>query len=509
MSFLFVHSLTEEKLFKALELGGFPLPSIAVIKPDTAFDSFGNITFIVKPDVLDPKDKKNLVYDRDIFSQRIPETEFDVDKKQLDKICNELYEKSKNFEKFYNFHDLDSFKRKPSYYIQERFESSLLLKKEFFDLHSENYSIPIKKSKLNSTLSESTIFVNYILHNEIILNNTFQEVLLKSLKEIEDKYTSLVGKEIADSIINDVTNSIFTIDNGSYIFKNNNQNMQHNQTIKNIFKDKEILLGNDLETDYIKYESDINDFIHKDLNSFKKHVNENYLNKVLYNPHFKNGNKKIEYSLQNIERIMLKQKTIGVEDASDTSVGKISSNFAKQFKSFDDINNSLSLLSNKEERFENKDSLHKQIFNLTEKIFPFYDGSRFIEAQESFSNSLKYGLNKNLFLNSLKSNGFDIDSLSDSFIDECYSVTNSLSVLENHYFEAKPQKTLYLKDFQAVLLPKNISNEIIDFLKDKVKIHFYDKNEPNSKYSILNQYKFIPEKIIEKKANKSLTKKQI
>lgn len=509
MSFLFVHSLTEEKLFKALDLGGFPLPSIAVIKPDTNFNSFGNITFIIKPEVLDPKNKKNLIYDRDIFSQRIPETEFDINKKQLEKICNELYEKSKNFEKFYNFQDIDSLKRKPSHYIQDRFETSMLLKKDFFDLNNKGYDIPVKKTKLSTILSESSTFVNYILKNNISTDNDFKDVIISSLREVEDKYIPLLGNEIAESVVNDVINSIFTLENGNYVFKISNQNMLYNSTIKNILKDKEILLGNDLEIDFNKYESEINDFIYKDLNSFKKYINENYLNQILYNPHFKQGNKKIEYSLQNIERIMLKQKVVGVEDASDTSIGKISSNFAKQFKSFEEINNSLNILVHQSERFEEKDSLHKQIFNLTEKIFPFYDGNRFFEAQENFSNSLKYGLNKELFLNSLKKNGFNIDLISDSFIAECSVVINSLVSLENHYFEAKPQKTLYLEDFQAVLLPKNISHEIVDFLKDKVKIHFYDKNDIESKYNVFNQYKFNFEKNIVKKTNKSLTNKQI
>lgn len=70
---LFVaHNTSEEKLRKTLELGGFPMPSLAVARTDKGgFPSFGEITFLADPRILDEKDVT--AYDADIYSPTVPE----------------------------------------------------------------------------------------------------------------------------------------------------------------------------------------------------------------------------------------------------------------------------------------------------------------------------------------------------------------------------------------------------------------------------------------------------
>lgn len=57
---IIVHSLSESKLRKAVELGGMPLPSIAAMKPDNDFTRFGAITFILKPESVDQRQEKSV-----------------------------------------------------------------------------------------------------------------------------------------------------------------------------------------------------------------------------------------------------------------------------------------------------------------------------------------------------------------------------------------------------------------------------------------------------------------
>lgn len=131
---IIVHSLSEQKLRKAIELGGMPLPSIAAMKPDNEFTRFGNITFILKPESVDPKDKKNLFFDRDIFSQRIPELYYDIDKKSLTSLhkqLDQMVDNNKSLEPLFNLYDLDSLKRKSSDYIEDRLKSSPIVRLMF------------------------------------------------------------------------------------------------------------------------------------------------------------------------------------------------------------------------------------------------------------------------------------------------------------------------------------------------------------------------------------------
>lgn len=76
-----LHNLTEEKLKKALNLGGFPMPSIAITKADIPHTNFGDITLVFGRETIDPKaNKKNVVYSADAWTPTVPATEYEEDK---------------------------------------------------------------------------------------------------------------------------------------------------------------------------------------------------------------------------------------------------------------------------------------------------------------------------------------------------------------------------------------------------------------------------------------------
>ena len=68
-----VHNLTEEKLKKALKLGGLPVPSIAVVKAKNGNINFGEISLLFDKETIDPQNKENLVFDRDVYSNTYPD----------------------------------------------------------------------------------------------------------------------------------------------------------------------------------------------------------------------------------------------------------------------------------------------------------------------------------------------------------------------------------------------------------------------------------------------------
>ncbi len=71
-----VHNTSGRAIRLMNQLGGMAAPSIAVIKPGTSrFTSFGDITLIVPPSVIDPTfSKKNKVFNADVYSPRFPRT---------------------------------------------------------------------------------------------------------------------------------------------------------------------------------------------------------------------------------------------------------------------------------------------------------------------------------------------------------------------------------------------------------------------------------------------------
>lgn len=68
-----VHSLSAEKFLAALELGGMPMPSVAVTHLDRPYEwgGAGAINLIGKPEMVDPR-KGTEVWSRDAWTGNIP-----------------------------------------------------------------------------------------------------------------------------------------------------------------------------------------------------------------------------------------------------------------------------------------------------------------------------------------------------------------------------------------------------------------------------------------------------
>lgn len=86
-----LHNLSEEKLLKVLQLGGFPMPSIAVTRSNLAHDQFGDITVIFGRDTIDPqRSSANRVFSRDGYTPTVPRIEYKINKKRASAIVARL-----------------------------------------------------------------------------------------------------------------------------------------------------------------------------------------------------------------------------------------------------------------------------------------------------------------------------------------------------------------------------------------------------------------------------------
>lgn len=66
-----LHNISAENLGKAIKLGGFPVPSIAVTKKQTPYTKFGEITLIMDKNVANPE--RENVYTRDVWTTTFPQ----------------------------------------------------------------------------------------------------------------------------------------------------------------------------------------------------------------------------------------------------------------------------------------------------------------------------------------------------------------------------------------------------------------------------------------------------
>nr|DAP62541.1 MAG TPA: nuclease [Caudoviricetes sp.] len=85
-----LHNLTEENLLKVLDLGGFPMPSIAVTKADIPFTDFGDITVVFGKETIDPAKPENAVYSRDAWTPTVPQAEYEINETKAREIIDRL-----------------------------------------------------------------------------------------------------------------------------------------------------------------------------------------------------------------------------------------------------------------------------------------------------------------------------------------------------------------------------------------------------------------------------------
>lgn len=71
-SLIAVHNLTENDLLDAFDLGGFPMPSIAITKADIGHADFGDISLVFGKETINPKNRKNKVYSGDAWTPTFP-----------------------------------------------------------------------------------------------------------------------------------------------------------------------------------------------------------------------------------------------------------------------------------------------------------------------------------------------------------------------------------------------------------------------------------------------------
>lgn len=68
-----VHNLEPYNLERALDLGAFPMPSIAIIRGNAGHDAFGDISVVFGAETIDPAlDSRNRVYSRDAWTPTFP-----------------------------------------------------------------------------------------------------------------------------------------------------------------------------------------------------------------------------------------------------------------------------------------------------------------------------------------------------------------------------------------------------------------------------------------------------
>ena len=93
-----VHNMTAAELEKSLDLGGLPMPSIAIIKAADGHSEYGDVSLVFGKDTIDPKKSaRNKVYGGDAWTPTFPKIDYKANEKVGKRIRDKYYDLSRKY----------------------------------------------------------------------------------------------------------------------------------------------------------------------------------------------------------------------------------------------------------------------------------------------------------------------------------------------------------------------------------------------------------------------------
>lgn len=508
--FIAVHNLTMDQLMKDIDMGGFPSPSIAIIRSAMQHTRYGDVSVIFNRDTIDPeRSKANKVYGGDAWTPTFPGIEYDVnedkyygvrddvDKTMQGKAPAYLREEAKRF----NTSEVFSYaengglnviieKAKDNYgmkaaYLASKGESvkDQVQKKEVKKYDEEKEArftameeaiAPVEDEFLKdrSTLSIRDMLQKY--------GNRIQqayEAYAETVPEDQRKrWTNRVKRAnekafFAHNVIDDIANAIDYYNNG---------NESHTEN----------------ERDTAAIEKQINSKV--DPEGYEAWLRETYDGLIrdegIYNGKelfTASGNrrsfKQTHYAvtLENIVRAMNSKGTKGV----DTFFGAagVREEAIKNFKSVDEMHQNEGMLRtmDHDEYKEMEGEYIDQIGRIAHRIMRTGDNS-FIQA-DSAANAIldavrtrktAAGIEK-----ALKSYGMNVY---EGVGNDILNLMHKISEMPTEYFEAKPQRAVGLDEIAMVVAPDTITKEQTRTLNEnRIPLQTYEAGNEDARHQVI------------------------
>lgn len=459
------HGITLDKLEKALELGGLPVPSIAISKVSEPLKGFGAIKLVGTKDIIDPENRSNLVYDRDIWSKRFPRPEYknaklsDV-RKFRDKFEKYFIKTDDNSVLYGSITDPLVNSRYPAQAI-DAFQSSKGAKLYYIEnFLGEKIDIP-KYDRAAKMLDNLTLFVSpdekFIEEISKIDSNIDNSIELK--KQIEKPIKDLIERFDFEKKYGQIYAERFKKEAEDYYF---GEKFRTSDMFNLISQSKNYLRTLAEKDGFVRYAVD-NYALSSILGKYKLYENEDYMKwsekqitDLMGEPRVKVGNKMMPWTLENITSAMIKGKTVGSE-TNTAEIGKIFASGATKFSSIKSIREKGQALQTKEQSEAQTDELGKDINYLADDIVS-YAGFQGFAYTDNVLMALEEGVSKtniteDSFERLLNKNLGTSKSFPKVLLKRGVNLIKDVKKVVRYYFEAKPQRAVMLEEFVGAVIP--------------------------------------------------------
>lgn len=474
-----VHNITEEKLRKALKLGGFANPSLAVIDTSkSAHDNFGEISFIAPSALVDKRTgKTGGTWITDAYTQRYPSVEREMSEKGSQK-----------------FRDwVDSLE----YHASDKAE----IKRQTEDALSNNNApawelMYLKEKGIDIKEYDSRIDYRW---KEIIRDHPTAEDILSSMQndpELNEKVTGLAKHIIVDPIRGKISLEVRRKIYEETGVKMSSLNPQVKKQTKEIFERdyKPTLLDKEGKPKAEDIKKVVEDIVkeHNDTKKYDFYLSKvkasNYVNKNgLYDDYIRwqenkldefgtknrifrgynnDGTRKyVPETLENVSKAMREDANGQTNGSEYTSFGSFIAKLASRVDSTDEMRANKDKLSSNEDKEEFYEKWQDVYYDLAKTLYNdvFY-GEQRLHDIVSQPDPKKYAK---------KEYGI---TLTPSFMKKLDSLKNAVqNELKSAYFETKFNRPVHLNEFVAAVVPSDLGEDLCKELeKSGLTLYDYD-----------------------------------
>lgn len=450
------HGISIDKLNQALDLGGLPVPSIAISRADKPLTDFGPIKLVGTKNMIDPSDPTNRVYDRDIWSTTFPTAEYKnatitqarafrekfgkwFAKTNTEANLNDLLYYATNSKRAYQA--IDKFKYSDGaqlYYIE-----NVLGKK--FTIPMQNDRL-IRLENVMPFVKPDQQFIDEVskIDKNIDNSNVLRKALEKPLRD-------LIARSPASEAEKQHARNYFFGENKEGLFNFSNNSVFHlASAVREYAAEPEKMSVDDLA-------------LFKELQKYDLANNSAYLEwadkqmkDLLGEPRVKVGNRLLPWTKENITKAMIRHPIIGSEQIG-TGVGKVIASGARRFGSIEDIRQGGQSLNTKEASDAITDKVGEKISAFASQIIK--QGYSEFEREPIYDALIKVALMKNPTTEALQSalsaQLQDSTKFDQALLEEGIQIIQEVKGLSRYYFEAKPQRTVGFNEFVGAIVPTN------------------------------------------------------
>lgn len=441
------HNLSESNIENIVQLGGMPMPSLAVTKPDIKLGSFGPITLVGDSQLAENLMKKGELFDRDMWSPTVPAPEYKTDKKALRKF-NEWINSLpyKNPLQVISSDYLTSFQKDSPQKLASYYASESGIKLEYCKENNITVEIPYKKT--GYSYDERIMKAAKEWGKE---NNT----VWLSVDQIEEFQNAI--KPVVDEVVSDLK------DDGNYMGY-----IQENLTTKNFNKLSNLLKEayeyeegkTEIDTitlrqilDKVAPTQDVQDWLIK-----------NKFTGIFSDPVITLGKSKVPYNVNNVFEFMRRSQYTANELGSLTFSNSLAaSSGAKAMNTRQEVSAKENLLAdvkdlNYKDAFDTYHDTAIKNYKYSDTWSALNDSNRAIAKYLASDKRTEANLKQQL-----KKLDFEV---TDELVSDAQNLVNFIETMSRRYFEAKPRSIMNLSDFKYAIVPNNVKPSTVQTLSE-------------------------------------------